>query len=213
MFVRSLLGIVFALYSMSVLAKVMTHPQEPWRVYVNKEYHFTLKYPPTRITSKQFSGAYLLGRGWSANNSSSLNNASQHSIWQAQLQNAHGRDKRGDAYYYQSYVRVGVSTFARDITACQKNPNDTHAHPASITTMINNKKFYVSAFADAGMSQYYLGTSYRRIENNKCYSVEYIETGTNNIPHHLLMTKKNRELAKKIINTFVFLAPHPSKQG
>jgi hypothetical protein len=182
------LVVVLSVYCVPAFAEMTSPDASEWKVYNNKYYGFKLKYPASLVGRNKFNSAYFLGAGWSMQGSDHTNNSLQHSVWEIQLQNSRGRGKDGGEYYYQSYVRIGVSSFLPDVAACDKTNR-------------------ASPFSDAGMSQYVSGTSYRQLHKGKCYSVEYVETGSNsaNIPNFSQMTMKNQALAKKIIRTFQFL--------
>lgn len=189
---------LFSLYHLATFAKSQPTTAN-WRPYFNRTYKFKLKFPANLRCKKTFTRTYFLHSAWSMNNVESKNNPSQHSILEIQLQNSRGKNKEDEVFYYQAYVRIGASSFASDLENCEKIPD-------SKNTTIHSKKFYAATFEDAGMSQYNSGIIYRRLENNKCYSIEYTETGTNSssIPNYAEINERNKLLAKNIIDSFEF---------
>ena len=173
-----------------------------WSSYINKEYGFRLSYPAYLTAAKQFSTSYFLSSKWSVN-SDTENNQLQHALFEIQLQNTHGRDKVGDEYHYQSFVRIGVSTSSSDMATCEKPTNIFERSKADESKVINGKKFYIFTFSDAGMMKYISGIAYRHLDQNKCYSIEYVESGSNSngMLNYSLIQERNKSLAEKIINT------------
>jgi hypothetical protein len=168
-----------------------------WSHYVNNHYQLALCYPANMQPRKTFSNGYFFNKNWSvSDNAKSQNNPSQHALFEIPLQNKHGANKAGGGYYAEAFVRVGVSTDPLDVENCEK-ATDVLTYPT--TARINDVKFSVFTFADAGMSQFINATVYRYATDNECYSIEYIQTGSNakNIQHDLSAQK----IAHKIISS------------
>lgn len=175
-----------------------------WQNYQNKDYGFSIKYPPDVKIQQQFSTAYFVHGAWSMNNPGSPdNNASQHSLIEIPIDDGRGPGKDGSSYYYQAYLRIGVSKVPADLASCEDASNNfVSASPAK--TQINDHTFYLFTFSDAAMSQFGAATLYRAVNKNVCYSLEFVEDGSNNIPEFESRSAKNKKLAEKMIDTFMF---------
>jgi hypothetical protein len=176
-----------------------------WTTYQDKDYGFTLKYPPDLKIQHEFTTSYFVHGAWSLNNLASPdNNSTQHSLVEIPLQDAKGDGKDGSSYYYQAFLRIGVSKTSADLTSCEEASNNfVSGKPDRM--QINDHTFYAFTFADAGMSQFGAATIYRTLNKNICYSLEFVEDGSNNIPELATKSENNKRLAEKIIDTFVFL--------
>jgi hypothetical protein len=175
-----------------------------WTSYQDKEYGFTLKYPPDLKIQHVFSTSYFIHGAWSLNNPGSPDNiSSQHSLVEIPLEDARGDGKDGGSYYYQAYVRIGVSKVSADLANCEEASNN-FASGKPDKMQINDHTFYLFTFADAGMSQFGAATVYRTLNKNICYSIEFVEDGSNNIPEFATKSENNKKVAEKIINTFIF---------
>jgi hypothetical protein len=161
---------------------------------------FALQIPADLAPQQNFSKGTMLSDAWSVN--ASKNNFQQKSLLEVNLESDEGKDKHGDAYYYHSYLRIGKSSQPTDVTNCEKPTNILSAHG---TRIINGHHFYQFNFADAGMSQFTSGTTERHRHNGVCYTIEYVQTGNNNVPDLEKHEGKNKVLAEKMINSFVFL--------
>ena len=77
--------------------------------------------------------------------------------------------------YFETEVRVGVSSDPKEIAACEKVSNGEVAGQDAVINGVTWKTF---GLQDAGMMQYLSGTSYRTVHNNVCYALEQVETGS-----------------------------------
>jgi hypothetical protein len=176
-----------------------------WITYTNKTYHFKINYPTVLSTSKQFSSAYFFRTAWTVNNSEA-NTLLQHALFEIQLPALRGSDKTGGAYYYNAFVRTGVSTALADIKNCETATRNFLGSQSISSAMIGGKKFSVFSVSDVGMSQFMAGNVYRYLRQGKCYSLEYLEAGSNrtDIPRFTAARADSKSLALKIISTFRF---------
>jgi hypothetical protein len=174
-----------------------------WLIYQNKDYGFAISYPESLKIQKLFNSAYFIGRSWSVNNGD--NTVLQHSLVEITLQDMKGSDKNSDGYYYQASVRVGVSSAAADLANCEKPTNNIFSNSKDKQVQLDKHPFSVFTFTEAGMSQFGSGMIYRARVKNLCYSIEFIEAGTNNVPDFAAVSEKNKIEGTKIIETFKFL--------
>ena len=174
--------------------------------YTNNPYHFTIVYPSDFTTSKTFSTAYLLRTTWSMlNDTLTHNNHEQHSIFEIQLQNIKGKSAKLGSYYYQAYVRIGLSTDHTDLINCDNTNSSSNKNKNDI--LINDRIFSVAESSDTAMSQFNHVTSYSYLSGTECYRIEYITTGTNSlsIPNYTDVTNRNENAANNIIQSFTIL--------
>ncbi len=195
-------SILLAICASGVL-HAATLEKADWHTFGKAANGFTLQYPNSVKMQTSFSKGYLLRPTWSAMSNNASNNAAEHSVLELQLQ-----DIKGSSYFYRSLLRVGVSTDAKDMAVCEKTTVDGKETPAPEVVVINEEKFFKSTFSDAAMGKFLNGTSYRRLYNNKCYSIDYLQTGSNDqkaIPNFLKMSNADQALATEIIDTFTFI--------
>jgi hypothetical protein len=175
--------------------------ENPWHIYTNKDHQFSFRYPANLYSHHQFSAAYFLNKNWSVTDRKEKNNPQQHSLVEVILKDIHGVDQGKEAYYFKSFLRIGTSVLPEDVKNCQKAGDNFQLVGSSV---IDNKKFSTFEYTDAGMSQYLNATVYRYTERGMCYSIEYVQTGSNNI--NMPRGVKSKELAKEIIKSFEFMS-------
>jgi hypothetical protein len=200
---KILLGIALIVAGILSSAISKALDQGEWRIYQNKDYGFAISYPEALNIQKQFNSAYFIGRSWSVNNAD--NTSLQHSLVEITLQNLKGSDKNSDGYYYQASVRAGVSSAPADLADCEKPTNNIFSNSKDKQVLLDKKPFSVFTFAEAGMSQFGSGTIYRARVKDICYSIEFIEAGSNNVPDFAAVSEKNKIEGTKIIETFKFV--------
>jgi hypothetical protein len=176
---------------------------QTWKTFHDKRHHFNISYPVNLTSRHKFSGSYFFTKGWSVNLHQE-NNLRQYSLLEIQLQNFHGKDKNNEGYYFDSYVRVGSSAVPVEVAHCE-SASDMLVRDKQVN--INGKQFAAFKVGDAAMSQYVGGNVYRRLAHGKCYSIEYLETGSNTtgLPEFTAMKEASEALGQHIISTFKFV--------
>jgi hypothetical protein len=172
-----------------------------WDTYRNDDFAFRIKYPSFLKVSKSFSKSYLLNDQWSIANQKGNNDDQQYSVFEIELLDTSGRDKQGEPYYYKSFIRIGVSTNVDDVKNCETKP----ANLSLVKTVnIDQNNFTEFSFDDAAMTQFVDAKVFRKAERNRCYSIEYVQTGSNT--KYMPAFLKVKQVAPKIIGTFKFLS-------
>jgi hypothetical protein len=168
------------------------------KIYTNKEYGFSLSYPEYLTTMDKFQQFYHLPVSWSAD-ATTKKLPGQKLIISIPVASVHNK---ADGYYFFAAVRVGVSTNPKDVKDCYKLPEFLHESKATRVT-INNQTYIVAAVLSAGMSQYSMGKTYRTVHDNKCYSLEYVDTGIDNALSRKL-SQHYLPVMMGIVNSFRF---------
>ncbi len=175
------------LFASSICAKPIA-----WCHYKNSHYHFSLKYPCYIHPTTQFKRFYHLTDNWSAA-AIGPHKKGQVNIVSFPLTEMEGKD----GFYYAAAVRVGVSTNLNDIKNCY-NVNMYYKNVPIKRINIRGITFKRFPMTDNGMMQVMQGQSYRLRKYNRCYALEWVETGLNS-EHFYTLSKLYQPIAKKII--------------
>lgn len=137
-------------------------------IYTNGEYGFSLVYPESAIIENSFKSYYHLPSTWRVN--AEATGTPIVAVASYRIMNDHSYPR-----YFDTEVRVGVSSDPRELKQCLIASNGESAAP---DTKIGNTTFKTVAFQQAGMMQYAKGVSYRTIYKGKCYAIEKIAAGS-----------------------------------
>lgn len=169
--------------------------ESSWQTYSNKQYQFSLSYPKNLTPSTQFRITYLLGNNWMA----MMNSADQkgnHPIIEIPITtfnlDSTTLTSLGAVHYYAA-IRIGVSTNSKAVENCYSSNYQIKKTPVDI----NGTLFQPFKISDAAMSKWLDGTSYRIKRGDRCYALEFVETGTSMDDIDDVQGKQNAFMAKQ----------------
>ncbi len=177
-------------------------------IYTNGPSGFVIRYPETATVEDVFSSYYHLGTGWRANALPNATGTPVVAIVTFDTKSDHSYPR-----YYDSMVRIGVSSDKRELAGCLVVTKDQGETPLPDATF-GGATWKVFAFENAGMMQYVRGVSYRTIHEGKCVAVEKIATGSiyrddkpsaDDIADEVLA--KHYEGLDRIVQSFLFVRP------
>ncbi len=142
-------------------------------IYTNGTYGFALRYPEVSEVEYSFSPDQRVGTSWRVN-------AGPDSTGTALVSIVPFTTESEDSYprYYNTFVRVGVSTDKSTVASCTKlgkNQGET----ALPDEYIGGTTWKVFSFEGAGMMQYVRGVSYRTVYEGNCFAMEKILSASN----------------------------------
>lgn len=163
-----------------------------WRAYRDSHNAVALCIPPGALLSQHFQSNYFLPQAWSVLVTAKDRSSEQHQLLRIGLIDVNtGQHKLPPTqsyvsqylrkhrlhptsfYAFSAAVRVGMSAVPEDVRHCY--------HPLSGKYLkqqkINNTLFRVYQRQEAGMSQSLQAISYRYRTRQRCYAIEYLETG------------------------------------
>lgn len=150
-----------------------TPPLTGLSIYTNGVYGFSIFYPEQSKTETTFDMQYHLPATWRVN---ALTDATGTPV--IAIVTYHTTSDNSFPRYFETEVRVGVSSDPAEVSACGKVGNGETPLPDETINGVIWKAF---ALEDAGMMQYLKGVSYRTIHDKQCYALEQIETGSSYI--------------------------------
>jgi membrane-bound inhibitor of C-type lysozyme len=146
--------------------------------YRNDQYGFLLEIPATSTPSTTFKTFYVLSNNWRALAAPGSKGANAVSIPVFSVDNNKGgAEGKPFPLYFDTEVRVGVSSAATDVTSCLQNDAGYTSEPEK-DVMLSGVPFKAYTFSDQAMMQYIKGVSYRAVHNGSCYVVEQLATGS-----------------------------------
>ena len=190
-----------------------------WKIYVNKQWGFTISYPNNLSISETSPDNYFFTTDWSAivgndyilekdatvrTTNNVANNGGKRSITTIPLFNKVGANARGDGYYFRTDLTIGASSFPADLKNCLSG-NFKIAVDKQGKQKIGRNFFSVFRAVDSGMSQYAEVTSYRILHHDVCFALEIIVAGSSDATREVLQQgEQAKQVAKSIIQTFQF---------
>jgi hypothetical protein len=147
-----------------------TTPLTGLSIYTNGTYGFSIFYPSQDPVETTFDEQYHLPGTWRVN-------ALQDATGTPVIAIVGYQTKSSSSYprYFESEVRIGVSSDPKEVAACETTGNGETALPS---VSINGVSWKAFTLQDDGMMQYLSGMSYRTVHDGSCYALEQIETGS-----------------------------------
>ena len=173
--------------------------KQPWITNLDKKLGFSIAYPRGLKTNPQFTKTYLLTDKWSQTIPGEGNPILE--ILLTPKENYSCSDL-GQCYYFSS-LRIGMSQSPDALESCQKILEGVTA-PGEEN--ISGIKFITYQTENRAMMQYATIQTFAAVHDNACYTMEFIETGSDSkdtVPAH--WRTDNQILAEHIIQTFIFV--------
>ena len=174
-------------------------------IYTNGEYGFSIFYPATSKVQTSFDSTYHLPSTWRVD---ALSDATGTPI--VEIIAYQTKSNTSFPRYFETEVRIGVSSDPKEIAACDSAGDEETALPSAA---FGGATWHVFSLQDAGMMQYAQGISYRTVHDGDCVALEQVESGSSytddtmasssaNIPQAVLTA--NYEALSAIVRTFSF---------
>jgi hypothetical protein len=191
--------------SSSTASTTSANPLKGLSIYTNGEYGFSFVYPGSYTATTTFDSQYHLPPTWEAEDL-----GLKPGIPVVEVLGYHTENSASFPRYFESEVRVGMSTSTEVLRTCTKLQNGETVQPDVRIGGIAWKAF---SFQNAGMMQYVRGTSYRTVHDGVCVALESLATGSsyvdapssNDIPQEKLYAEY--AALAPIVTSFSFARP------
>lgn len=141
--------------------------------YANNEYLFQIRFPSYVKVQNYFTTFYNLSSNWRLNPSYANQGKAIVALPIFKIdQGQYASSKSTYPLYYTTEVRVSVSLNTQDCYAIESG------YKSDGSVVINNVTFKKFSYNDNLSPNYTIGESYRTVNNNKCFVLEQIKSGS-----------------------------------